>query len=59
MSCLAATGDLRAAAAALFAALRRLDECGADVILAEPMPEQGLGVAINDRLRRAAASDRQ
>ena len=52
---LSGTGDLREAAARLFAALRRLDEAGLDLILAEPAPETGLGVAINERLRRAAA----
>jgi L-threonylcarbamoyladenylate synthase len=48
-------GDLREAAANLFAALRRLDESGLDWILARLVPDQGLGRAINDRLRRAAA----
>ncbi len=51
---LSPTGDLREAAATLFAKLRRLDETGLDLILAEPVPEQGLGVAIMDRLRKAA-----
>lgn len=46
--------DLREAAAGLFAKLRRLDEAGLDVILAEKVPETGLGVAIMDRLRKAA-----
>ena len=48
-------GSLREAAANLFAALHRLDAMGLDAILAEPLPERGLGPAINDRLRRAAA----
>ncbi len=48
-------GDLREAAARLFAAMRELDALGADTIVAEPLPEEGLGLAINDRLRRAAA----
>lgn len=48
------TGDLREAATHLFAALRRLDEAGLDQIIAEPVPETGLGVAIMDRLRKAA-----
>lgn len=48
-------GSLREAAATLFAALHRLDAMGLDAILAEPLPEHGLGSAINDRLRRAAA----
>lgn len=47
-------GDLRQAAANLFAALRRLDAMGLDLILAERVPERGLGLAINDRLERAA-----
>ncbi len=54
---LSATGDLREAARNLFAALRRLDKSGADVILAERVPYTGLGAAINDRLERAAAND--
>ncbi len=51
---LSETGDLREAAAGLFAKLRRLDEAGLDVILAEKVPETGLGIAIMDRLRKAA-----
>jgi L-threonylcarbamoyladenylate synthase len=51
---LSATGDLREAAANLFAALRRLDAAGVDAIVAEPVPETGLGRAIMDRLRKAA-----
>tara|TARA_R110002072_G_scaffold303142_1_gene495767 strand:+ start:12649 stop:13689 length:1041 start_codon:yes stop_codon:yes gene_type:complete len=46
-------GDLRTAAAGFFAALRRLDSSGLDIILAESFPEEGLGRALNDRLRRA------
>ncbi|MFP4224760.1 MAG: L-threonylcarbamoyladenylate synthase [Phycisphaeraceae bacterium] len=49
-------GDLRQAAAALFAAIRRLDGSGAELILAQRVPDRGLGRAINDRLRRAAGS---
>ncbi|MEA3213825.1 MAG: L-threonylcarbamoyladenylate synthase [Chthoniobacter sp.] len=52
---LSPTGDLREAAATLFAKLRRLDEAGLALILAEPVPEHGLGIAIMDRLRKAAA----
>lgn len=51
---LSAGGDLREAAARFFAALRRLDAAGLELIVAEPLPEQGLGRALNDRLRRAA-----
>jgi L-threonylcarbamoyladenylate synthase len=47
-------GDLREAAANLFGAIRRLDVLGLDLILAEPIPEIGLGRAIMDRLRRAS-----
>jgi L-threonylcarbamoyladenylate synthase len=47
-------GDLREAAANLFAAIRRLDALNLDLILAEPVPEIGLGRAIMDRLRRAS-----
>jgi L-threonylcarbamoyladenylate synthase len=51
---LSSSGDLREAAARFFSALHSLDECGAPVIYAEPVPETGLGLAIMDRLRRAA-----
>ena len=47
--------DLREAAANLFRYLRELDAAGLDLIVAEEVPETGLGAAINDRLRRAAA----
>jgi L-threonylcarbamoyladenylate synthase len=49
-------GDLREAAANLFAALRRLDTLNLDLIVAEPIPEIGLGRTIMDRLRRASHS---
>ncbi len=52
---LAEDGSLRTAASRLFAALRRLDALSLDLILAERCPETGLGLAIMDRLRRAAA----
>lgn len=48
-------GDLNEAAANLFAHLRQLDQEGARAIAVMPIPDEGLGVAINDRLRRAAA----
>ncbi len=49
-------GDLLEAAANLFAMLRELDRAaGVTGIAVAPIPESGLGVAINDRLRRAAA----
>jgi L-threonylcarbamoyladenylate synthase len=52
---LSAAGDPVEAAANLFAFLHRLDETGAGAIAVMPVPERGLGRAINDRLRRAAA----
>lgn len=53
---LSPSGDLREAAANLFSALHRLEESGARTIYAERVPARGLGLAIMDRLRRAAAS---
>jgi len=52
---LAPDSRLATAAARLFAALRRLDALPLDAIHAEPCPPEGLGLAIRDRLRRAAA----
>jgi L-threonylcarbamoyladenylate synthase len=52
---LSATGDLVETAANLFAALRALDRSGVATIAVMPIPAEGLGEAINDRLRRAAA----
>lgn len=52
---LSAGGDLVEAAANLFTFLRRLDASGARTIAVTPVPETGLGEAINDRLKRAAA----
>jgi L-threonylcarbamoyladenylate synthase len=51
---LSARGDLAEAAANLFAYLRALDSKGARAIAVMPVPQHGLGEAINDRLRRAA-----
>jgi L-threonylcarbamoyladenylate synthase len=48
-------GDFREAAANLFSAIRRLDGLHLDLILAEAVPEVGLGRAIMDRLRRASS----
>jgi L-threonylcarbamoyladenylate synthase len=53
---LSPSGDLRQAASRLFAALRELDEQKPAVISVAPIPDVGLGEAINDRLRRAAAA---
>lgn len=47
--------DLRVAAANLFDMLRRLDESGTARIAVAPIPREGIGEAINDRLARAAA----
>ena len=52
---LSSAGDLREAAANLFRCLRELDSAGLDLIVAEQVPDAGLGSAIMDRLRRAAA----
>lgn len=54
---LSPSGDLGQAAANLFAMLRALDRPGVGRIAVMPIPETGLGLAINDRLRRAAADD--
>lgn len=51
---LSPTGDLREAAARLFAFLREADRRAPRAIAVAPMPDIGLGEAINDRLRRAA-----
>jgi L-threonylcarbamoyladenylate synthase len=48
-------GDLIEAAANLFSHLRALDQSGAAAIAVMPVPHEGLGEAINDRLERAAA----
>jgi len=52
-------GELAEAAANLFAMLRALDRPEVGRIAVMPIPETGLGLAINDRLRRAAAGDRE
>lgn len=51
---LSESGSLEEAAQHIFAALRKLDALSVDLIIAELMPDEGLGRAINDRLRRAA-----
>lgn len=50
---LSAGGNLQEAAKNLYAALHRLDRCNADIIIAEKLPDEGLGKTINDRLKRA------
>ncbi|WP_256749380.1 L-threonylcarbamoyladenylate synthase [Mesorhizobium sp. Mes31] len=52
---LSVSGDLREAASNLFAYMQDLDRSGARTIAVEPIPFDGLGEAINDRLSRAAA----
>jgi len=54
---LSPSGDLGEAAANLFAMMRALDRPGVGRIAVMPIPQTGLGLAINDRLRRAAADD--
>jgi L-threonylcarbamoyladenylate synthase len=51
---LSARGDLNEAASRLFGYLRALDAKAAQTIAVMPIPNEGLGEAINDRLRRAA-----
>jgi L-threonylcarbamoyladenylate synthase len=53
---LSPSGDLAEAAARLFGALRELDDSNAATIAVMPIPNHGLGEAINDRLQRAACS---
>jgi L-threonylcarbamoyladenylate synthase len=55
---LSPTGDPAEAATNLFGYLRRLDAGGPDTIAVAPIPDEGLGEAINDRLSRAAADRR-
>ncbi|MET3896889.1 L-threonylcarbamoyladenylate synthase [Devosia sp. UYZn731] len=52
---LSPSGDLREAARNLFSMLHELDASGASLIAVTPIPMDGLGEAINDRLERAAA----
>lgn len=54
---LSPNGDLTEAAANLFAMIKELDEPGFRAIAVMAIPEAGLGVAINDRLRRAGGAD--
>jgi len=48
-------GDLREAAEGLFAAMRRLDTLGLDLIVARPFPNHGIGRAMMDRITRASS----
>lgn len=51
---LSVTKNFQEAAINLFSFLRELDEADVDIIITELLPPQGLGLAINDRLKRAA-----
>jgi L-threonylcarbamoyladenylate synthase len=53
---LSKTSDLKEAASKLYDALHELDHLNLEVIIAEKLPETGLGKSINDRLQRAAFS---
>ena len=52
---LSPSGDMEEATRNLFRIMREADESGVECIFAEFAPEDGLGLAINDRLRRASA----
>lgn len=51
---LSSDGDLAEAASKLFSAMRDMDQQDVDIILSEWVPDEGIGRAINDRLRKAA-----
>lgn len=53
---LAPDGKLETAAKKLFAALREIESLDCDIVLLEKMPNQGIGLAINDRLKRASSN---
>jgi L-threonylcarbamoyladenylate synthase len=52
-------GNLHEAASNLFSALRKIDQLNADAIVTEPFPDEGIGRAINDRLNRAKAENKE
>ena len=54
---LSKTGDCAEAAKNLYAAMHRLDEQNLDVIIAERLPDEGLGKTINDKLERATKKE--
>ena len=54
---LSPAGDLAEAARNLYAAMHRLDQLDLDLILAEKLPDEGLGKTLNDKLRRACCRD--
>ncbi|MFY7963480.1 MAG: L-threonylcarbamoyladenylate synthase [Chitinophagaceae bacterium] len=55
---LSPSGNLNHAAQHLFSTMRILDTMNYDIILAEIFPQQGLGIAINDRLKRAQVTEK-
>jgi L-threonylcarbamoyladenylate synthase len=55
---LSASGDLIEAGRNLYAAMHRLDHRNLDLILAERLPDQGVGIAINDKLERATKKNK-
>jgi L-threonylcarbamoyladenylate synthase len=55
---LSKSGDYTEAAKNLYAAMHRLDELNLDLIIAERLPDEGLGKAINDKLERATKKNR-
>lgn len=57
--CLSPKGDLREAAAKLYETLHDLDKLEPDVIIAQQFPQTGLGMVINDKLKRAAFQKHQ
>ena len=54
---IAPDGKLETAAKNLFAALREIENLDCDLVLLEEMPNQGIGLAINDRLKRASSNN--
>jgi L-threonylcarbamoyladenylate synthase len=54
---LSSTGNLEEAAQNLYAVMQEFDTMNLDLIIAEPMPDIGIGTAINDRLQRAASAN--
>lgn len=56
---LSSKGDLSEAAANFFEALHRLEDSDVDLIVAEPVPETGIGIAIMDRLKKAVYQYRE
>ncbi|MDR1759036.1 MAG: threonylcarbamoyl-AMP synthase [Fibrobacter sp.] len=51
---LSADGNLLEATANLYSFIRKLDRLGGDLIVVDPVPENGIGMAVNDRLKRAS-----